>query len=669
MQANGSVKVAFKDTVVLVTACMSQEPREGIDFFPLTVEYRERTYAMGKIPGGFIKREGRPKDSEILCARLIDRPMRPFFPNGFTNDVQITAMVLSSDGENDPDILAVNGASCALMISDIPFFVPIGAVRVSKVGGKLIANPTYEERKESIFDLVVAGTEEKIVMIEAGMKEVREDEAFEAVEYAHTIIKEIVKVQKDMRDKVGKKKREVPSKEIDSDVLKAVEEKSRQYMESVYSITDKGSRGAAIEKAISEVEDMFKDDSRVNSSIIRNVFSDMEKEYIKRRILKEGIRPDARAIDEIRPLDCKVNVLPRTHGSAIFTRGQTQSLSVITLGTSSDEQMIKALEGEKSKHFMLHYTFPPFSVGEVKPMRGPSRREIGHGALAEKSLLPVIPSREEFPYTIRVVSEILSSNGSSSMATVCAASLALMDAGVPVKEQVAGIAMGLVQDGEEYKILTDIAGVEDHYGEMDFKVAGTKNGITAIQLDVKNDGLSAAIVKETLMKAMQARAFVLNKMNETISSSRGSVSEYAPKIKFIKIDIDKIGEVIGPGGRIIRRMSREHNVDIDIDDEEGRVFVVAQTEEDLNKTIDEISILTKDVSIGDIYETKVEKITNFGAFCEIAPGKSGLLHISELSNEFVKDVRDFLKEGDTVKVKVINIDAQGKISLSKKQAE
>ena len=668
-QANGSVKVSFGDTVVLVTACMSREPREGVDFLPLTVEYRERTYAMGKIPGGFIKREGRPKDSEILCARLIDRPLRPFFPEGFTNDIQIVAMVLSSDGENDPDVLAVNGASCALVVSDIPFFMPIGAVRVCKVDGKLIANPTYQQRDISSFDIVVAGTKEKIVMIEAGAKEVHEDDITSAIEYAHEVIKNIVKIQESMRDKTGKNKKEFLPNKIDIQVLKAAEDKAKLHMDNIYSIDDKEERETVIAGVISEIESLFNDKEDITPDAVRDAFYEVEKKYVRSRILKDGLRPDARAIDEIRHIDCKVSTLPRTHGSAIFTRGQTQSLSVITLGTSSDEQMIEALEGEMSKRFMLHYTFPPFSVGEVKPMRGPSRREIGHGALAEKSLLSVLPDREEFPYTIRIVSEILESNGSSSMATVCAASLALMDAGVPVKAQVAGIAMGLIEDGSEYKILTDIAGLEDHYGEMDFKVAGTKNGITAIQLDVKNYGLSTAVVKETLLKAKDARLSILSKMNETLSSPRDKVSEYAPKIKSIKIDIDKIGEVIGPGGRTIRKMSREHNVTIDIDDTEGRVFVVAEKEEDLKKAVDEIVILTRDISIGDIYDAKVVKITNFGAFCDLAPGKSGLLHISELSDKFVKDVRDFLKEGDIVRVKVVNVDAQGKITLSKKQAE
>ena len=668
-QANGSVKVSFGDTVVLVTACMSKEPKEGVSFLPLTVEYRERTYAMGKIPGGFIKREGRPKDSEILCARLIDRPLRPFFPEGFTNDTQIAAVVLSSDGENDPDVLAVNGASCALVISDIPFLTPIGAVRVCKVDGKFVINSTYRQREKSSFDIVVAGTEEKIVMIEAGAKEANEDDISSAIEYAHSVIKEIVKAQKSMRGNVGKSKKEFLPVKIDDEALKAVEDKARLHMDRIYAMSDKKERETAIAGVVSEIESSFNDRDDITPDMIMDAFSEVEKKYVKLKILKDGLRPDSRSIDEIRPIECKISVLPRTHGSAIFTRGQTQSLSVITLGTSSDEQMVEALEGDMSKRFMLHYTFPPFSVGEVKPMRGPSRREIGHGALAEKSLLPVLPDKERFPYTMRVVSEILESNGSSSMATVCAASLALMDAGVPVKTHVAGIAMGLVHNESEYKILTDIAGLEDHYGEMDFKVAGTKRGITAIQLDVKNDGLNIEIIKETLLKAKKARLFILGKMDEAIASPRDKVSEYAPKIKSIKIDIDKIGEVIGPGGRTIRKISREHNVVIDINDDEGRVFVVAEKEEDLNKAVDEILILTKDVSVGDIYDAKVVKITNFGAFCDLAPGKSGLLHISELSDKFVKDVRDFLTEGDIVRVKVVNVDAQGKITLSKKQAE
>ncbi len=668
-QANGSIKVVFDETVVLVTACMSSQPKEEANFLPLIVEYQEKTYAKGKIPGGFIKREGRPKDSEILCARIIDRPLRPFFPNGFINEVQIVAMVLSSDGKNDPDVLAINGASCALLISDIPFFTPIGAVRVGKINNRFIINPTYEERENAVFEVIVAGTQEKVVMLEAKANEAREEDILEAIKFSQRVIQEIVKTQISIREKSGKKKVVVPLCQINEDILKKIEERVSTRLESIYSLTSKEEREKVISDIVKELEILFEDKEEVTSELIKEAFFQIEKKYVRKRILRDGIRPDSRRVDEVRPIDCKVRVLPRTHGSALFTRGQTQSLSVVTLGTSADEQMIEALEGEKSKHFMLHYSFPPFSVGEVRPLRGPSRREIGHGALAERALSPIIPEREEFPYTIRVVSEILESNGSSSMATVCAASLSLMDAGVPIKEQVAGIALGLISEKNEYKILTDIAGVEDHYGDMDFKVAGTKKGITAIQLDVKIDGLDVDVIREALEQAKSTRVYILEKMNKALSLPREGVSKYAPKIKSFKIDLDKIGDVIGPGGRVIRKITREHNVTIDIDDETGRVSVVAETEEDLNKAVEEIAILTKDISIGEVYNAKVVRITNFGAFCELAPSKIGLLHISEVSDKFVKDIKDFLKEGDIVKVKVINVDPNGKITLSKKQAE
>ncbi len=668
-QANGSVVVSCGDTVVLVTACMSRQPRQEGNFLPLSVDYLEKTYAMGKIPGGFIKREGRPKEAEILCARLIDRPIRPFFPEGFVNDVQVVAMVLSSDSANDPDVLAINGASCALLISDIPFTTPIGAVRVSKIEDKLVVNPTYEQRKKAFFEIVVAATEERVVMIEGKLSEAGEEDVISAIEVAHKVIKELIKTQLEIKEKVGKVKVEVPLKQVEERILKIVEEKAAGELDRVYGIADKKERESAVESILEEIKKEFSDGEEVSEEDLAEAFYKIEKDFVRRKIIKEGKRPDSRQPDEIRPIECRVSVLPRTHGAAIFRRGQTQSLAITTLGTSSDEQMVEALAGEKFKHFMLHYTFPPFSVGEVKPLRAPSRREIGHGALAEKALSAVIPPREEFPYTIRVVSEILESNGSSSMATVCASSLSLMDAGVPIKEPVAGISIGLVEEKDNYCLLTDIAGVEDHYGDMDFKVAGTARGITAIQLDVKNTGLTFEIIRKALDEARKARLFILEKMKKALSEPRDGVSKYAPKIKSFKIDVDKIGEVIGPGGRVIRKITRDYNVTIDIDDEEGRVSVVAETEEDLEKAVNTILALTREVNVGDVYEAKVVKITNFGAFCEIAPGKEGLLHISEISDKFVRDVRDFLKEGDRVKVKVVNVDAQGKITLSKKQLE
>ncbi|MCD6583977.1 MAG: polyribonucleotide nucleotidyltransferase [Candidatus Omnitrophica bacterium] len=667
-QANGSIVVSYADTVVLVTVCVSKEPSQNLEFLPLVVEYQERTYAMGKIPGGFIKREGRPKDTEILCARLIDRPLRPLFPKGFLHEVQIIGMVLSSDGKNDPDILAVNGASCALLLSDIPFTAPVGAVRIGKLNGEFIVNPTYEERDKSSMDIVIAGSEEKIIMMEGKFREVKEEEVLEAIKFAHPFIREIINAQIKIREKVGKKKANFPFYQPPQELTDLVKEVAFSQLEEIYGLVKKEERESALSQIVEEVSKKVEEQGlAVTPEEIKVVFYEIEKRFVREKILKEKKRPDSRKLDEVRSIECKVSILPRTHGSAIFTRGQTQALAITTLGTSSDEQLIEALEGEKSKHFMLHYTFPPFSVGETKPLRGPTRREIGHGALAEKSLLSVIPPKEEFPYTIRVVSEILESNGSSSMATVSAASLSLMDAGVPIKKPVGGIALGLVKEGSSYAILTDIAGVEDHYGDMDFKVAGTEEGVTAIQLDLKIDGLDYGLIEESLKKAKQARLLVLKKMNDALSLPREEISKYAPKIKSFKIDLDKIGEVIGPGGKTIRRIIREYNVTVDIDDETGTVSVVAETEESLNRAVEEILNLTKEIQVGDIFTGKITKIVNFGAFCEIIPGKIGLIHISEISDKYVKEVRDFVKEGDIVRVKVINIDSQGRLTLSMKQ--
>ena len=669
-QANGSVSVSYGDTVVLATACMSKEPSPGRGFFPLMVEYQERTYAMGKIPGGFFKKEGRPKDKEILTARLIDRPLRPLFPQGMANEVQVVNMVLSSDAKNDPDILAINAASCALLISDIPFGNPVGAVRVSKVNGEFAVNPTYEERGNSPMDLVVVGTESKIIMLEGGLSEITESDTLEAIKFAHPFIKEIIKLQYDLKEKVGKDKKEVPLFKVKRELIDAVRGKIGSKLEEVYGSPGKDKKAAALKELLGSLnQELISEASEITEEDIKAVLHSLEEEVLRKKILGEEKRPDGRSLDEIRPIECKVKVLPRTHGSATFTRGQTQSLAVTTLGTSSDEQFIEALEGESSKHFMLHYSFPPFSVGEVKFMRGPSRRDIGHGALAEKSLVPIIPSKEEFPYTVRIVSEILESNGSSSMASVCAGSLSLMDAGIPLREAVAGIAMGLISKDESYKILTDIAGAEDHYGDMDFKIAGTKNGITAIQLDTKIEGLTFKVIEEALEKAKAARLFILEKMENAITSPRGELSEYAPKISSFEVNPDKIGAIIGPGGKIIKRIQRENNVNIDIDDETSVVSVAAQTVEDLERAVKQITNLVRDIEVGEIYEVKVEKIVNFGAFCEIAPGKSGLIHVSELSDEFVKEVEEFLKIGDILKVKVIGIDPQGKIRLSLKQAQ
>ncbi|MFH1504612.1 MAG: polyribonucleotide nucleotidyltransferase [Candidatus Omnitrophota bacterium] len=668
-QAGGSVKVSYGDTVVLATACMSKDPLQGRDFFPLMVEYQEKTYAVGKIPGGFFKKEGRPRDKEILTSRLIDRPLRPLFPKGMTNEVQVIAMVLSSDRKNDPDILAINAASCAVFISDIPFDNPIGAVRVGKVDNKLIINPTYKERENSVLDLVVVGTQEKIVMLEGGLNELSEEEVLEAIKFAHFPIKELIELQKSLKAKTGKKKRQVPLAKIDNNLLEQIKIKANASLEKIYGLEGKEERNSALNEVFAAlIKEITTNNPKITEAEIKNAFFILEEEFMREKILEEEKRPDSRGISDIRHLDCKVRVLPRTHGSAVFTRGQTQSLAVTTLGTSSDEQSIEALEGERSKHFTLHYSFPPFSVGEVKMLRGSSRRETGHGALAEKALLAIMPSKEEFPYTIRIVSEILESNGSSSMASTCAASLSLMDAGIPIKRQVAGIAIGLVSGDKKHKILTDIAGAEDHYGDMDFKVAGTEQGITAIQLDMKIEGITYNIIEEALTRAKQARAVILEKMKDALSLPRQALSEYAPKIKSFEVNPDKIGAIIGPGGKIIKKIQRDNNVTVDIDDETNVVSVVAETAEDLEKASAIIQNLVKDVEIGEIYDVKVEKIVAFGAFCEIAPGKSGLVHVSEIADGFVKEVGEFLKEGDTVKAKVIGIDPQGKVRLSLKQA-
>ncbi|MBP7087912.1 MAG: polyribonucleotide nucleotidyltransferase [Candidatus Omnitrophica bacterium] len=669
-QANGSICASYGDTVVLATVCMSEEAADNKDFFPLIVEYQEKTYAMGKIPGGFFKKEGRPKDEEILTARLIDRPLRPLFPKGLTNEVQIIAMVLSSDGINDSDVLAVNAASCALLISDIPFKNPVGAVRVAKINDKLMVNPTYEERQNSVMDLVVVGTEDKIVMLEGGFSEIKEKDVLEAINFAHPFIKEIINIQKKLQEKVGKEKRTPLLSVVNPDLLSQVKAKAEAKLEKAYGLIGKEERQDAAKEIISSLTtELMTKESEVCEDDIKRAFFILEEEILRKKILEEEKRPDGRGLSDIRPIKCEVGVLPRTHGSAIFTRGQTQSLAVITLGTSSDEQFIETLEGETSKHFMLHYSFPPFSVGEVKSLRGPSRRDVGHGALAEKALSPVIPPKESFPYTIRVVSEILESNGSSSMASACAASLSLMDAGVPIKEPVAGIAIGLITKGEKFKILTDIAGAEDHYGDMDFKVAGTRGGITAIQLDTKIDGLNYLQIEKTLERAKIAREAILEQMKKALSAPRQTLSVFAPKISSFEVNPDKIGAIIGPGGKIIKRIQRENNVTVDIDDEKGVVSIAADTIDNLNRAVQQIKNLVKEVEVGDIYEVKVERIVNFGAFCEIAPGKSGLLHVSELSDNFVKDITEFLKEGDIIKVRVIGVDPQGKIRLSLKQAK
>jgi len=666
-QASGSVTVKYGGTVVLVTACMSKEIREDVDFFPLTVEYQEKTYAAGRIPGGFFKREGRPSESEILSARLIDRPIRPLFPEGMRNDVQIMAIVLSSDGENDPDILAVVGASCALSLSEIPFMGPVAACRIARVNNELVINPTYAQVEKSDFEIVVAGTKNGVIMLESQAKQISEEDIIKAIEFGYRNLQDIIKLQEDFAKKCGKKKVDVPLKKIDESLVEKIKELAAGPLEDIFKISDKEGREEAVDALSKQIEEKLVSDE-VTANDIREALTLVERRQIRDAILLGGIRADSRGIKDLRPIECAVGVLPRTHGSGLFTRGQTQSLAVTTLGTGEDEQLIEALEGETYKTFMLHYSFPPFSVGETRPVRGPGRREIGHGALAEKSLSVVMPSKEEFPYTVRVVSEILESNGSSSMATVCAAALSLMDGGVPIKEAVAGVALGLIKEGDKSIILTDITGLEDHFGDMDFKIAGTKNGIVSLQLDLKIDGVSVDILKAALNQAKEARLSILDKMRQVIARPRKELSPYAPRITVLKVNPEKIGELIGPGGKNIKKIISQTGVTIDIQDE-GLIMVGSVEPEKSKEAIEIIKGITEEVEPGKIYTVKVKRIVNFGAFCEIAPGKEGLVHISELANHFVKNVEDEVKVGDKIKVKVINIDELGRINLSKKQAE
>ncbi len=668
-QADGACTVQLGGTVVLVTAVCSIEPREGVDFFPLTCEYQEKTYAAGKIPGGFFKREGRPSEKEILTARLMDRPIRPLFPKGFINEIQIVGMVLSSDGENDSDVLAMIGASTALAISDIPFDGPIGTVRVGRIGGKFVINPTFQELESSELDIVVCGTRSGVIMVESGSNELSEDIIFDAIKFGHENFQALIELQDRIVKKCGKKKRDVEFYKVDEGLLKKVKELSVARLAEINKLGTKEQREEGMSALSKElIEKLVTEDSDFTEKDVKGALIEVEEEEVRKFIIENKKRVDGRRFDEIRPITCEVGVLPRTHGSSLFSRGQTQSLSVTTLGTSADEQMIDALEGETQKSFMLHYNFPPFSVGEVKPIRGPGRREIGHGALAERALKPVMPSKEKFPYTVRVVSDILESNGSSSMATVCASSLSLMDAGVPITSPVSGIAIGLIKEKKETIILTDIGGVEDHYGDMDFKVAGTVNGITALQMDLKIQGISNDVIRKALEIGKTARLFILDKMVHTISKPKEVVSEYAPRIVTFKINQDKIGEVIGPGGKVIKKIIQDTGVTIDIEDD-GTVQVASTDSVALQKALDIIKGITEEPEIGKIYKGKIKRIMNFGAFCEFMPGKEGLIHVSELANRFVKNVEDVVKIGDEVSVKVIEIDDQGRVNLSKKQAD
>jgi polyribonucleotide nucleotidyltransferase len=665
-QADGAVLVQYGETVVLTTAVASKQPRQGTDFVPLTVDYQERAYAAGKIPGGFFKREGRPHDKETLTARLIDRSLRPLFPKGYRNDVQIICTVLSADQENDPDVLAVVGASAALMTSPIPFFGPIGAVRVARSGGRFILNPTYAQVETSDLDLVVAGTQAAVVMIEAGAKEVSEEVMAEAIEFGHKGLQTLIDLQLELAKMLGVEKPPVAALAFAPELHEQVSDAARGELRALARIADKEEQRAGRQRLWDEVIARFSDEPEDRKVAVRESFDQIEREELRRLILEERRRPDGRALDEVRPITAGVGVLPRTHGSALFTRGQTQALVTTTLGTSEDEQRLDDIEGEGTKRFMLHYNFPPFSVGEVRFMRGPGRREIGHGALAERALMSVLPSKEEFPYTLRIVSDILESNGSSSMATVCGASLSLMDAGVPVRSAVAGVAMGLVMEKERTAILTDIIGLEDHLGDMDFKVAGTHRGITALQLDIKTQGITAGLMAGALEQAKGARLHILDEMAGAIQEPRASLSVYAPRIITITIPVDKIRDVIGPGGKVIRAIVAESGAKIDVSDD-GRVEVASTDEAGAQKALSIISKIVEVPQVGKTYVGKVVKVMDFGAFVEILPGTDGLLHISQIAEERLKRVQDVLSEGDEVMVKVIDIDKNGKIRLSRKE--
>ncbi len=669
-QADGAVTVRYGDTVVLVTVCGSRQPKEGTDFFPLTVDYQEKSYAGGKIPGGYFKREGKATEKETLVSRLIDRPIRPLFPEGFYHEVQVVASVLSSDKENNSDMLAINGASAALMISGIPYLGPIAAARVGEVDGQLILNPTFQECAKSVLDIVVAVTERGIIMIEAGADRVPEERIIQALEFATKSLQPVLKLQRQMAETCGKAPMAVTLVTLPEGLMDKVRGLSAKEIDQINrrEKTKEGRDDTLKALSAKAVEALVTEDSEITESQVEQAFHEIEKEEVRRFILDEKIRTDGRKYDEIRLVTCEVGVLPRTHGSALFTRGQTQSLGVATLGTSRDEQLIDAIEGNSYKTFLLHYNFPPFSVGEIKPMRGPGRREIGHGALAERGLRPVVPSKEEFPYTIRLVSDILESNGSSSMASVCSGTLALMDAGVPIKSPVSGIAMGLVKEKGKVAVLSDIAGVEDHLGDMDFKVTGTETGVTALQLDLKlKESIDLATLKKALEQARQGRLFILKKMTAALAAPRKELSAYAPRITTIKVDPDKIREIIGPGGKMIRKITADSGASIEVEDD-GTVRIASSDGESTKKAIEFIQGITEDAEVGRVYNATVKRIMNFGAFCEILPGKEGLVHISELSDGYVDNVESVVKIGDKIPVKVIEIDPQGRINLSKKQS-
>lgn len=667
-QANAAVKVSCGDTVLLVTTCMSEEPREGLDFFPLLVDYEERFYAAGKIPGGFIKREGRPSEGAILNARLIDRSIRSLFPEDLRNDVHVVAMVLSVDQQNAPSIPAINGASAALTISDVPWNGPVGAVRIGRIDGHFVVNPTEEEMANSELDLVVAGHADGITMVEAGAKEIPEDLMIEALDLAQAEIRKITTELVRIRERLGKPKAEISSLPSIPEIDEWIAEECLEDIRKAVRINEKKERNTAISDVIKRALERFRESYPDSAAYVISTVEGHVKRELRAMIVEEKRRPDGRAMNELRPISCEVGVLPRTHGSALFTRGQTQALVVTTLGmVGEDEQILDSLKlDEPPKHFMLHYNFPPFSVGEVRPMRGPGRREIGHGALAERAIAPLVPEEGDFPYIVRVVSDILESNGSSSMASVCGASMSLMDAGVPLKKACAGVAMGLIKEGDKVEILTDIQGLEDHYGDMDFKVAGTRDGITALQMDNKAGGIDRGILERALSQAKEARLTILDIMESAIPSPRESLSSNAPRIFTMTVPQEKIREIIGPGGKTIRDIVQRTGVKINVEDD-GRVYVAASSEDAAHAAIKEISGITKDVRAGEVYVGTVTRIMNFGAFVEVLPGKEGLLHVSEISDRRVPKVEDFLKIGDKVLVMVKEIDDLGRINLTRKR--
>jgi polyribonucleotide nucleotidyltransferase len=666
-QADGAALVQYGETVVLVTAVAAKELKLDTDFFPLTVDYQERTFAAGKIPGGFFKREGRPSEKEILTCRLIDRSIRPLFSEGLRCETQIIATVLSADRENDPDVVAMLGTSAALHVSDIPFNGPLAGVRVGRINGQWIINPTQTQLPDSDTDIFLSGGRDAIVMVEGGARMVPEDEILEALFVGHQAIQPLLDLQEEIRAEVGKLKREVPLAELDPAVARQVEELALAKLKEAIEVPEKLERYKRIAEVKNEVVIQALDLFPGREKEIKSAFDELKRKSFRNLVIAHERRIDGRGLKDIRPIACQVEVLPRTHGSALFTRGETQALVVTTLGTASDEQKIDALIGEHYKKFMLHYNFPPFSVGEVKFLRGPSRREIGHGNLAERALLPVLPAEETFPYTVRIVSEVLESNGSTSMATVCGGSLSLMDAGVPVSAPVAGIAMGLIKEGEHVRVLSDILGDEDHLGDMDFKVAGTPAGVTSLQMDIKISGVNREVMRQALHQAREGRMHILGIMGQTMASHRASVSGHAPRITTLKVKPDKIREIIGPGGKVIRGIIEATGVKIDVEDD-GTVTIASSDEAASKKAIEMVQKIAAEAEVGKIYKGTVRKIVDFGAFVEILPGTDGLIHISQLAPERVRRVSDILKEGDEVMVKVPEIDRQGKIRLSRKEA-